>query len=383
MEIYLNTHKLHRDMTLSLSDLRAAVEDFRDSLEPVKSKKTRRKRKSLAVDDEEDNGEGSSTAPQPPTQSTQAIDEEDAFEDPDAPLTPLAFLKSLGTSIDQFSVDANSVVFAMSKDDPFDHINRMHKIFPNRIVATCGVGWNRESQHRGRDYMMISLATVLESIFVPSYRKALINSCSGVPRMRKDIQDYLLTVAKPTHVNRPSDPVPLLRNKQTQLSNKPGTKKQWFFADEIKVHKYPEKLGTLVDHGDYKKIASALVECHDPSTSKKTDAISRVVDTMVRCPHLNCDEEGIADGTMESVAYYLIQAFHKVRFFLPHFHSNFHLLPSTMRSTPIVPSTLARSPTSHPTSPSSSTSARLALLTRRAVTCPSFTLPRSTFQSSH
>jgi hypothetical protein len=295
---------MDRDASYSLWEMKLLVEAFRKDIDPPAPRKTggRGKKKDNVV---VDTGEGSSTLP-PPTQ-------DDAFVDPDAPLPPKAFIESLGMKLDQLSVDSSHVIGRMHPT-PRSYNNRVSEVYPFRIIATSGLEWNLDSQYRSRDYLMCALAAILETLFVKKYRKVLIKKCKGAAMLRRELHDYFLSIAKANHVDAPqkksgnASKMKQIKMRQTTL-NKPVSIKEWVFADMIKV----DSNAVDVTEYDYKRLSAKLLDSHKHTDNRKADPIFRVVDTMMKCPYLACDQDSVPTGTIESAAYYLIQAFNKVR----------------------------------------------------------------------
>ena len=251
---------MDRDMKVSLSDFKKVVEDFREKIKgnPGNAKLN-----------------------------------EDTISD------CVETLESLGINLDQFSADTTKLVGAMN-DSPRTYARRSDKDLATRLIATGGLQWNAKSKHVARDYMMAAMATRLESLMVPNYRVHLIQKCPGAASMRKEFEEYFIKIAKGNMVRaKKGDQLPL---------GKPVTKRTWFFADRIKSN-----VGVDIEDHDPESIQRKMEESQKKFSQRKNDRILRLVDAMVKCPYFLCTKEGVAPGTLESTAYYLITALCRVR----------------------------------------------------------------------
>ena len=270
IDIYLNEQAMDRDMKVSLSDFKKVVEDFREKLKgnPGTSKLS-----------------------------------EDTISD------CVQTLESLGINLDQFSKDTSDLVGIMS-NFPRAYSRRADKSFGHRLVATSGLQWNAKSKNVARDYMMAAMATRLESLMVPNYRVHLVQNCPGAASMRKEFEDYFKKIAKPNMVKATSG--------DQGTMGKPITKRTWFFADRIK-----SSVGVEVQGLEPEEFRTKLEESHQKFAQRKNDRILRLVDVLVKCPYFLCTKEGVAPGTLESTAYYLITALCRVSLHLQASH-RFH-----------------------------------------------------------
>ena len=157
-----------------------------------------------------------------------------------------------------------------------------------RILATCGLTWNAKSRAKDRDFSQIALAAILESMIVPTYRRALLDVCSSSHALRGTIGDFLSGRVK--------------AGKST-----PGRPK-WYFADLIEYSLSNCDM-KMFNPNDLQK---ELDNSDRMAKTRKSNAIKSSVNTLLKNKYLACSEKGVKPGTLETSVYYLILLFIKV-----------------------------------------------------------------------
>jgi hypothetical protein len=182
---------------------------------------------------------------------------------------------------------------------PFTHENRNGESYVLRILTTCGWRWNVMSNYKTRDFWQVALSAVLESIIVPEYRRDLLEDCPGAREFRLQIKEFFL---------QNTDPVP----RDTQGPDGEVTTdyvKSWDFADAINVR--PGLTLPLPKTYSYNEMDADLA-CATVTSTKSLNDIKKLMTGMMKSPYLACSQDGVATGTLESSAYYHLNALLKV-----------------------------------------------------------------------
>ncbi|KAI0261575.1 hypothetical protein BGY98DRAFT_1104417, partial [Russula aff. rugulosa BPL654] len=131
------------------------------------------------------------------------------------------FLVSLGCKLPNFLHNWATNYEVM--DVEFQTSHRMSPRRGERILVMSGLSWNTKTHHKQRDYLPAQAAITLETVLVEYYREDLLRECNGAPALRKEMQDYFLSVTSPYHEDVP---------------NKPGLTRR------IKAWEFPDKYDT-------------------------------------------------------------------------------------------------------------------------------------------
>lgn len=282
--IYLNEATDYRATEITQHDFKNMVENYRKPKAQTQTQSPKKEKK-----------------------KTRSTTKEPAASSKDVALAaspPLRFIEGLGTTLDEFASRCNEVVKAMSSNHT-EYRKRMHAEFFIRLIATGGLTWNKDSKNRGRDYLLAATAAVLESHFVPMYRPELLKVSGGAKILRKELGDYLLSIAKSNYVEREAD-----ENMQVDDDDAPAPEHesvtQWVFADQLEV-----------DSGPFKKQrlnAGAIQAKLDMSTSsaKEYDQNARMIQKIVKSDAVACFSPDAKKGTVETAAYIAMNALHIV-----------------------------------------------------------------------
>ena len=182
---------------------------------------------------------------------------------------------------------------------PFTRDIRRCRSYILRILTTCGWRWNVMSNYKARDFWQVALSAVLESMIVPEYRQVLLEDCPGAREFRLQIKEFFLqnTEALPRDTRGPDGQVTTV------------DVKDWHFADAITVR--PGLTLPLPKNYGYNDIDAELASATLIS-SKSLDDIKKLMTGMMKSPYLACSQDGVATGTLESSAYYHLNALLKV-----------------------------------------------------------------------
>jgi hypothetical protein len=322
LEIYLSSHPMVRDSSFNMKEMKDFIEKYRKDIEkPVKT--TGKGKNDDSDDSDDDRGEGSSQLP--------VVSQTDyVYLDPDAPFTPMEFIASQGFKLSQFSFECSQVVGAM-QPSPKSYSNRSDRNAAFRVIATSGLEWNVQSKSRNRDFLVGSVAAVIEARFVEQYREKLLDRCRGAAYMRLELHDYFVTIAKTNAVDRSDEEVVeddrrvsgrnrsksskggkggTKGNDPVQVSiSKPVSTAEWFFADLIEI----DSKAINDAERNVQKLSKELVESHSLTVDRKTDPMFRVVDSVAKCPYVLCEAKDVPKGSVETVAYVLMQGLTRVR----------------------------------------------------------------------
>ena len=210
----------------------------------------------------------------------------------------LQFIEDLDMTLEIFEKRCTQVVQKMSGNKSYKTYEiRMHNDFELRLIATSGLSWNLGSKNQTRDYLLAASAAVLETHFVPLYRPDLLTNCMGAGILRKELQDYLMSIAKLIHINVPAD-----KNAGEEVETERTTMQGWEFPDRLESEAKTLKLG--YSEQDVDAIVSKLTRSN--ADAKENEEILRIINKLVKCPLLWCTKKGVAKGTLETLAYRLI-----------------------------------------------------------------------------
>lgn len=177
---------------------------------------------------------------------------------------------------------------------PFTREDRRSPNYVLRILATCGWRWNVSSNYKSRDFWQIALAAVLESIIVPDYRLGLLEHCPGSLGLRYAIKETFLQITEP--ISREE----FDKDGKQVLSEV----KDWDFADAIQP---TPNMQIEVPMGYYADdVEVALLNSITITPTKSMEEIKKLVTGMMKNPYLACSQDGVAAGTLESSAYFLL-----------------------------------------------------------------------------
>jgi hypothetical protein len=224
---------------------------------------------------------------------------------------PLRVLNSLGTTLDEFETQCSDVVKAMILNHK-EYIKRTHKDFHIRLIASGGLLWNKDSKNRPRDYLIAAIATVLESHEVPRYRPQLLEKSPGAKILRKELSDYLFSIAKTNFVKTSPLQAPPDENAGVTQPGDAGevpdyeTLKEWTFADLLEVESGPFKKINIA-YGAYQLKLTVSSE-----NAKANEENIRTINTLAKSEFLQCSEHGVKKGTLETLAYDAINVLNNV-----------------------------------------------------------------------
>jgi hypothetical protein len=240
---------------------------------------------------------------------------------------PLRFIEDLGTTLDEFATQCNDVVKAMSSNYK-ELKKRTHPEFYMRLIASGGLYWNKDSKNRGRDYLLAATAAVLESHFVPMYRPELLSKSPGAKVLRKELSDYLFSIAKLNYIERKRDANEDVRvdvredvgedgdgdGDEAQAEHK-ETVKEWKFADLLEVESGPfKKLHFSADSQESLLHGSM-------ATAKENDENDRMIQKFVKSESLACMTPNVKKGAVETAAHTAIGLLNNVGRTRSHFSS--------------------------------------------------------------
>lgn len=199
----------------------------------------------------------------------------------------LHFIELLGTTVEEFAEQCVKVVKVMASNHK-EYRHRTDEEFHIRLIASGGLLWNDKSKNRSRDYMLAATAAVLESHFVPLYREQMIGKSSGAKLLRKELSDYLFSIAKPNFV----------KVKDSEGEEVVKTLIEWNFADLLEV-----------ENGPFAPV-NFDGELHQTTLDKSTRAakenaeVDRAIVKLVKSEQLACLDGSSEDGALETAAYY-------------------------------------------------------------------------------
>jgi hypothetical protein len=269
----------YRAIDFPQSDFRKMIQEYRVAKrikKPTKEPKTRTQKNAKAA-------EASSSA-----EKSQA----------------LLFIEDLNMTIEIFEHRCTQVVQKMSGNSKAYEI-RMHDDFEMRLIATSGLHWNLESKNQSRDYLLAASAAVLETHFVPLYRPELLASCMGAGLLRKELSDYLMSIARPIHLEVKADEKAgedAGANAGEEEEIEGTTKQEWEFPDRLESEAKALRKGFSEQEVD--AITSKLTSSN--TNAKENEEILRIINKLLKCQLLWCTEKGVAKGTLETLAYRLI-----------------------------------------------------------------------------
>jgi len=286
---YLNDHETHREADFKMAEYKRLAEEWRD-LHDTKTKKTTATRASTKA------------TPQPGPSKLPMID-------PSAPVRQrteaaeeaLRTLKKLGSSFHIFGKAVADVVENMTSD-PHTYKSRSDTRSHVRHMCAGGLSWNKDSKSRFRDYLPAAISAVFESMFVPGYRPQLFERCPGAWALREDLTKYLFSIAKSNTVLPKQKP-----GEQTSL-RKPVSETAWFYADLLKPPANPPALVHLGSLEWQKKLDAS----QRTFTKRKSNEIIKHITTVRNSQYLQCNEEDVELGTMETAAYKLLNSLYRV-----------------------------------------------------------------------
>lgn len=187
---------------------------------------------------------------------------------------------------------------------------RKQRIGPDehlRILATCGLRWNVKSTYRLRDFTQVALCVVLEDCILHEYRPMLMANCPGFALMRDEIQTFFIDRTEDITVDDLDSDFHC--DEHGNLDD--PSEMIWSFADDI-----DSDSSSLPPFTDTNYLAIDMEESLDKSIAiaalKNDDQFEKQIFSMVESPYLACSEDGVESGTLESSAYFLLNALFKV-----------------------------------------------------------------------
>ena len=328
----------YRDHEINLKDFDTVLKDHRkmrkDEAKLIKeSSQTRRgggkgKKKATQRDDSDPDDDDDRDEPQlprpakgdkivPPAKAPTAAEQARKLKAEAAKAEARAFMESRSDldTLDEALKDAQ----AQMAIQPFTREIRRSKNYVFRILTTCGWRWNVMSNYKARDFWQVALSAVLESIIVPEYRKYFLEKCPEAHEFRLTIQEFFMYS---------TDPVPrITQGPDGELTT--SDVKSWDFADAIQPD--PDLSLPIPKGYGYDDLDKDLANSIDVK-SKSLEDIKKLVTGMMKNPYLACSQDGVATGTLESSAYYHLNALLKV---------------SRPPLIPLVPHPFASRPTDH------------------------------------
>ena len=190
-------------------------------------------------------------------------------------------------------------IFALMSLPDLDHRVRMSSEMPDRILAMCGLSWNKQSSYKARDWSNVATAVLIESVFIGVYREDMLKALDGANAMRKDLRDYFLSIAMTYHW-----PASGPGGSQDEATV-PMT--LWMFADNIEPRE--------VEVPSYRHVAmqKKLMASKRSTEKARKTLFTKTIGGLQNNKYLMCSDPGVPAGTLETSAHHLIAALAKVR----------------------------------------------------------------------
>lgn len=202
----------------------------------------------------------------------------------------------------------DSFIFAQNqmKTLPFTRKQRIGPDEHIRILTTCGLRWNVRSTYKLRDFTQVALCAVLEDCILREYRPTLMANVAGFAHMRHEIQTYFIDHTEDISVDDLDHEFHC--DEHGNLDD--PSQMTWSFADDIpsqsSVPPFTETELLAIDMEENLDQSIAL------ASLKKDDQFEKHIFSMLKSPYLACSEDGVKSGTLESSAYFLLNALFKV-----------------------------------------------------------------------
>jgi hypothetical protein len=211
-------------------------------------------------------------------------------------------IRTLGWNPIRFAYEWRSNDSLMGLED-FKQSHRSSKRMGERMLVMSGHPWNPKSHAPERDWNNINGAVTLETAIVLSYRHDLIMSCPGVRALRKEMEEFFLTIATPYFYKHPT-------------TGKLDRKLEWSFPDGIECDEEsstgPSKPKSYDPDQQRKELAKANPSAGMKPQIKRT-TVKFTVETLEKNPFLWCYEPEVATGTLETLAHHCINTLAQVR----------------------------------------------------------------------
>lgn len=210
---------------------------------------------------------------------------------------PEAFVRSLNWNLVRFNFEWRNNMSQMVGLGRFTRDNRLSRRRGERLLVMSGLEWNMESRARGRDWGPTATAITLETAVVESYRETVLKSANGAYELRRDLREYMESIAATHHAWHPS------RSGHYQSKN-------WEFPDGFEAPEVVEERGPFDPTRMRKNLDEAL-----PSAGvkkRKKDSLRAQFENLLKNKFLWTSTEGASPGTMETVAYHCIEHLWKV-----------------------------------------------------------------------
>jgi hypothetical protein len=132
------------------------------------------------------------------------------------------FLDTVGWRLEHFLTTCNVVFHALCSIKSIDTFTRFSKHHAVRLIASTPIVFSVDSKNRARDWDKVILAVVIESAFIETYRKKLIDESPLTRKLRTTLHAAFLKLTPAWRKLSTSDKGATL-----------VTDKKWIFADGI------------------------------------------------------------------------------------------------------------------------------------------------------
>jgi hypothetical protein len=102
------------------------------------------------------------------------------------------FFDTIGWSRKCFTKECSLIYTAMLAETGPSRSECLSNQLGPRILSLCGLPWNRQSAHKNRNYVNLSLVVTIETALVQAYRKSLVDECLGARALRSALNTFFL-----------------------------------------------------------------------------------------------------------------------------------------------------------------------------------------------
>lgn len=284
MNIYLNFNRTARDrIPKDLSSFKQLYDKVEKDLVVAKKRLSQKNLRSVQDEDDSDEDEDYHKALAVCMECTPEKDITDAEK----------IITSLNWSLVKFEYEwrKNRQVMRSQRTKTFTGLHRVSKRIGERLLVMSGLTWNIDSRSMDRDWVTTITAITLETGIVGTYRKDLLMSCPGACLLRKEIQEYLKSIAIRYLKNNPTD-----HSIQSFI--------EWEFPDGI-----PLDIGTCGGkHYDPSVLRKELDESNSTGARSKGkhDVVHRSIQSLAKNKLLWSSEPDVENGTLETLAYHCL-----------------------------------------------------------------------------
>lgn len=227
-------------------------------------------------------------------------------------------LDALSVSPEKFHAMFRNAVSLMPKK--VERTTRLGPILYERLVVMAGIAWNQGSKNYTRDYKGVAIAAIMESFFIPLYRKDMLKSSRAARAFRSELHEYFQKHLQP-FVGFGPDPV---RGRSHNALTFRAVS-EWAFCDDIPlVIPLPQDAPEM----DVPVYNPDLLHMELATTSKVVDKtvknpLRSFVTSAEKNRFLAAFDPEANPGTLESAAHYYLTRIAEVRhlflllYFLP------------------------------------------------------------------